>query len=154
MSGVENNTPLRLSLVAIKETGFSVRPDLREQDIDNIDWMIGFRPIAHDDESQISVEVRSAAINTVTNIEVASCAVMLTFTVENLGEFVIKESENKLTIRDHLMLNMLNPAYGTLRGVMYARFAGTLLERRPLPLIDIQDLVKAAKRNDAAANNQ
>lgn len=150
MPGVENNTPLRLSLVGIKETGFSIRPDLREQDIDNIDWMIGFRPIPQD-ESRIAVEVRSAGINTETNIEVASCAVMLTYTVENIDEFVTKESDNKLTIRDHLMLNMLNPAYGTLRGVMYARFAGTLLESRPLPLIDIQDLIKAAKRNEAAA---
>lgn len=150
MPGVENNTPLRLSLVGIKETGFSIRPDLREQDIDNIDWMIGFRPIPQD-ESRIAVEVRSAGINTETNIEVASYAVMLTYTVENIDEFVTKESDNKLTIRDHLMLNMLNPAYGTLRGVMYARFAGTLLESRPLPLIDIQDLIKAAKRNEAAA---
>ena len=150
MPGVENNTPLRLSLVGIKETGFSIRPDLREQDINNVDWMIGFRPIPQDG-SQIAVEVRSAAINTETNIEVASCAVMLTYTVENIDEFVTKESDNKLTIRDHLMLNMLNPAYGTLRGVMYARFVGTLLERRPLPLIDIQDLVKAAKRNEVTA---
>ena len=150
MPGVENNTPLRLSLVGIKETGFSIRPDLREQDINNVDWMIGFRPIPQDG-SQIAVEVRSAAINTETNIEVASCAVMLTYTVENIDEFVTKETDNKLTIRDHLMLNMLNPAYGTLRGVMYARFSGTLLERRPLPLIDIQDLVKAAKRNEVTA---
>ena len=150
MPGVENNTPLRLSLVGIKETGFSIRPDLREQDINNVDWMIGFRPIPQDG-SQIAVEVRSAAINTETNIEVASCAVMLTYTVENIDEFVTKETDNKLTIRDHLMLNMLNPAYGTLRGVMYARFVGTLLERRPLPLIDIQDLVKAAKRNEVTA---
>ena len=150
MPGVENNTPLRLSLVGIKETGFSIRPDLREQDIENIDWMIGFRPILQG-ESRIAVEVRSAAINTETNIEVASCAVMLTYTVDNIDEFVTKESDTKLTIRDHLMLNMLNPAYGTLRGVMYARFAGTLLERRPLPLIDIPDLLKAAKRNEAAA---
>lgn len=150
MPGVDNNTPLRLSLVGIKETGFSIRPDLREQDIENIDWMVGFRPILQD-ESRIAVEVRSAAINTETNIEIASCAVMLTYTVDNIDEFVTKESNTKLTIRDHLMLNMLNPAYGTLRGVMYARFAGTLLELRPLPLIDIQDLVKAAKRNEAAA---
>lgn len=150
MPGVDNNTPLRLSLVGIKETGFSIRPDLREQDIENMDWMIGFRPILQD-ESRIAVEVRSAAINTETNIEIASCAVMLTYTVDNIDEFVTKESNTKLTIRDHLMLNMLNPAYGTLRGVMYARFAGTLLELRPLPLIDIQDLVKAAKRNEAAA---
>ena len=77
MPGVENNTPLRLSLVGIKETGFSIRPDLREQDINNVDWMIGFRPIPQDG-SQIAVEVRSAAINTETNIEIASCAVMLT----------------------------------------------------------------------------
>lgn len=150
MPGVDNNTPLRLSLVGIKETGFSIRPDLREQDIENIDWMIGFRPILQD-ESRIAVEVRSAAINTETNIEIASCAVMLTYTVDNIDEFVTKESDTKLTIRDHLMLNMLNPAYGTLRGVMHARFSGTLLESRPLPLIDIQDLVKAAKRNEAAA---
>lgn len=149
MPGIENNTALRLSLVAIKETGFSVRPDLREQEIEKIDWMIGFRPIPQE-ESMISVEVRSVAINTETNIEVASCAVMLTYSVENIDEFVVKESEDKLNIRDHLMLNMLNPAYGTLRGVMYARFAGTLLERRPLPLIDIQELVKVAKRKDTA----
>ncbi len=150
MPGIDNNTPLRLSLVSIKETGFSIRPDLREQDIDNVEWVIGFRPIPQDG-SMISVEVRSAAINTETNTEVASCAVMLTYNVDNIEAFVTKESDSRLTIRDHLMLNMLNPAYGTLRGVMYARFAGTLLDRRPLPLIDIQDLVKAAKRNDKPA---
>jgi len=150
MPGIDNNTPLRLSLVNIKETGFSIRPDLQEKDIDNIDWMIGFRPILQD-ESRIAVEVRSAAINTKTNTEVALCAVMLTYTVDNIDEFVTKESDNNLTIRDHLMLNMLNPAYGTLRGVMYARFVGTPLASRPLPLIDVQDLVKAAKRNNTAA---
>ena len=150
MPGLDNNTPLRLSLVSIKETGFGIRPDLREQDIAKIDWMIGFRPIPQEG-SCISVEVRSAAINTKTNIEVASCAVVLTYTVENIAEFVTREPNDKLTVRDQLMVNMLNPAYGTLRGVMYARFVGTLLERRPLPLISIQDLVKAARRNDATA---
>ena len=150
MSGVEKQTPLRLSLIAIKETGFSIRPDLRESDIAKIDWMIGFRPIPHED-SQISVEVRSVAINTESNTEVASCAVMVTFSVENIGEFVTKESETKLNIRDHLMLNMLNPSNGTLRGVMYARFAGTPLEQRPLPLIDVQGLLKATKHNETTA---
>jgi hypothetical protein len=150
MSGVEKQTPLRLSLIEIKETGFSIRPDLRESDIAKIDWMIGFRPLLHED-SRISVEVRSVAINTESNIEVASCAVMVTFSVENIDEFVTKESETKLNIRDHLMLNMLNPSYGTLRGVMYARFAGTPLEQRPLPLIDVQGLLKATKRNETAA---
>jgi len=150
MSSVEKQTPLCLSLVGIKETGFSIRPDLRESVIAKIDWMIGFRPILHED-SRISVEVRSVAINTESNTEVASCAVMVTFSVENIGEFVTKESETKLNIRDHLMLNMLNPSYGTLRGVMYARFAGTPLEQRPLPLIDVQGLLKATKRNETAA---
>ena len=110
--------------------------------------MVGFRPIPLEG-SRIAVEVRSAAINAESNIEVASCAVVLTYMVENIGNFVTRESDDRLTIRDQLMLNMLNPAYGTLRGVMYARFAGTLLERRPLPLVDINDLVKAAKRNGA-----
>ncbi len=151
MSSVENKTPLCLSLVEIKETSFSIRPDLRESEIEKINWMIGFRPILQDKDSQISVEVRAVAINTESNTEVASCAIMVTFSVENIGEFVTKESEAKLNIRDHLMLNMLNPSYGTLRGVMYARFAGTPLEQRPLPLIDVQGLLKATKRNETAA---
>lgn len=153
MPGIDNNTPLRLSLESIKETGFSIRPDLRDQDVEKVDWMIGFRPILQD-ESRIAVDVRSAAFNIETNIEVASCSVMLTYIVDNINEFVTKEPGNKLTVRDPLMLNMLNPAYGTLRGVMYARFAGTLLDSRPLPLIDVQELVRAAKRNDVAAINQ
>lgn len=148
MSSVEKIKPLRLSLVGIKETGFSVRPDLRESDIAKIDWMIGFRPIPHKD-SRISVEVRSVAVNTESNTEVASCSVLVTFSVEKMEEFVTKESNSKVCIHDHLMLNMLNPAFGTLRGVMYARFASTLLEQRPLPLIDVQDLLKATKRNEA-----
>lgn len=75
----------------------------------------------------------------------------MTYTVENINEFVTKESQNKLNVRDHMMLNMLNPACGTLRGLMYARFAGTVLEHSPLPLINIQDLVKATKRNCTAS---
>lgn len=151
MSGVEKNTPLCLSLVRIKETGFSIRPDLRESDIERINWMIGFRPIFNNEDSLISVDVRAIALNTENNIEVASCSVMVTYSVENIGEFVTKESETKVNVRDHLMLNMLNPAYGTLRGVMYTRFAGTPLEQRPLPLIDVQDLLKAVKRNEVTA---
>lgn len=151
MSSVENKTPLCLSLVGIKETSFSIRPDLRESEIEKINWMIGFRPILNDKDSLISVEVRAIAVNTESNTEVASCAVLVSFDVENIGEFVNKESETTLNIRDHLMLNMLNPAYGTLRGVMYVRFLGTLLEQRPLPLIDVQGLLKATKRNETAA---
>lgn len=147
MSSIEKKIPLRISLVGIKETSFSISPNLRESDIAKIDWMIGFRPILHED-SQISVEVRSIAVNTETNTEVASCAVMVTFRVENIDKFVTKESETKLNIRDHLMLNMLNAAFGTLRGVMYARFAGTLLEQCPLPLIDVQGLLNTTKHNE------
>ena len=148
MSGIENN-PLRLSLIGIKETGFSIRPDLRESEIEKINWMIGFRPIYNDADLHISVEVRAIAINTENNTEVASCSIMITYDVDNIANFVTKESDLKINIRDQLMLNMLNPAFGTLRGVMYARFASTLLEQRPLPLIDIQDFLKATKRNEA-----
>lgn len=149
MPSIDDNTPLRLSLVKIKETGFSLKPDLRDSDLDRMDWMIGFRPIISDDDSQIAVEVRSTAVLMDTNSEVAACSVMLTFNVEALDAFATKESGNRINVNDHLMLNMLNPAYGTLRGVMFARFSGTPLDKKPLPLIDVLDLLKAAKKNEA-----
>ena len=62
MPGIDNNSPLRLAIVNIKETGFSFKPDLRDSDLDKIDWMIGFRPIISDVDGQIAVEVRSTAV--------------------------------------------------------------------------------------------
>lgn len=146
MSGINDNMVLRLSLIDIKETGFSIRPDLRESDVDKVEWMIGFRPVPIDVENQIAVEVRSVALNGDSRIEVASCSVMVTFNVENMSAFVTKESDMRINIKDSLMLNMLNPACGTLRGVMYARFSGTLLGRKPLPLIDVVTMIKTAKK--------
>ncbi len=146
MSGIDNNMALRLSLIDIKETGFSIRPDLRESDVEKVEWMIGFRPVAIDAENQIAVEVRSVALNGDSRIEVASCSVLVTFIVENMSAFVKKESDMRVNINDNLMLNMLNPACGTLRGVMYARFSGTLLGRKPLPLIDVVTMIKAARK--------
>lgn len=148
MASIDNNIPLRLSLVAIKETGFSIKPDLRDSEINNINWMIGFRPVLPDIEGQIAVEVRSNAVLMDNNSEVAACSVMLSFNVENLDAFATKEAGNRINVTDHLMLNMLNPAFGTLRGVMYTRFAGTPLEVKPLPLINVLDLLKVAKKND------
>ena len=146
MSGIDNNIALRLSLIDIKETGFSIRPDLRESDVDKLEWMIGFRPVSIDEENQIAVEVRSVALSGDSRIEVASCSVMVTYNVENMSAFVMKESDMRINIKDSLMLNMLNPACGTLRGVMFARFSGTLLGQKPLPLIDVVTMMKAAKQ--------
>lgn len=150
MPGIENKTPLRISLARIKETGFSIRPDLKESDFDKIDWMIGFRPIMPTDDKEISIEVRSVAVLTDNDIEVASCSITLTYNVEDLYSFVSKESDNVININDRLMLNMLNPAYGTLRGVIFARFSGTILENKPLPLINVADLIRSAKKNEAS----
>lgn len=143
MSGVDKKQ-LIISLVSIKETGFSFKPDLRESDVDKINWLIGFRPLLQGD--QISVEVRSVAIVTETNMEVASCSILMTYKVENLEQFASKESEMSVRVDDQLMLNMLNPAMGTLRGTMYVRFLGTPLERIPLPLISVADMINNAKK--------
>lgn len=143
MSGLEKKQ-LIISLVGIKETGFSLKPDLRESDADKINWLIGFRPLLQGD--QISVEVRSVAIVTDTNMEVASCSILMTYKVENLEQFASKESEMNVRVDDQLMLNMLNPAMGTLRGTMHIRFLGTPLEHMPLPLINVADMVNNAKK--------
>lgn len=146
MSSVDNRISLQISLDGIKETGFSIRPNLKDSDLENIEWMIGFRPIISEIEGKIAVEVRSVAVHTGDNTEVGTCSVMLSFSVKDLEVFATKLSDDSINVKDHLMANMLNPAFGTLRGIMFTRFSGTPLERKPLPLIDVTYLIESSKK--------
>lgn len=56
---------------------------------------------------------------------------------------VVKQVEDGFQIPDLLIFNLFNILTGTLRGILYEKLRGTILQNEVLPLIDIKDLLKA-----------
>jgi hypothetical protein len=56
---------------------------------------------------------------------------------------VVKKVENGFQIPDLLMFNLFNILTGTLRGILYEKLRGTILQNEVLPLINIKDLMKS-----------
>lgn len=56
---------------------------------------------------------------------------------------VIKKLDNEFQIPDLLIFNLFNILTGTLRGILYEKLRGTVLQNEVLPLIDIRDLMKS-----------
>lgn len=55
---------------------------------------------------------------------------------------VIKKADDGFHIPDLLIFNLFNIITGTLRGILYEKLRGTVLQNEVLPLIDIKDLMK------------
>ncbi|MBP3590312.1 MAG: hypothetical protein J6J61_07030, partial [Muribaculaceae bacterium] len=60
--------------------------------------------------------------------------------VKDLKENIERHGENAV-VDSQLMMLMLGVAVGALRGIVAVRTKGTLLESRPLPIINISALM-------------
>lgn len=69
------------------------------------------------------------------------CTAVATFEVENLASHIEENGQEKL-LPTPLMMNMLGIAVGALRGIVAVRTAGTPLRRRPMPIIDLNTLMR------------
>jgi hypothetical protein len=146
----------RISLATIEETGFSIKDTTTDGQAENIGWRIGFRPAAKEtgNHESITIEVRAEAVDVTTNEVIGLSSIAVTYCVSDFDSFISFDGTDKININDKLLLNLLNPAFGTLRGVMYTRFKGTFLESMPLPLIDVSSLVKPQKSTKATKEHR
>ncbi len=69
------------------------------------------------------------------------------FIVDNLEDFLIseeKESSNNIVYKMHYVLgvSLMNIVYGTSRGIILTRTAGTILDGVILPIFDISSLLQ------------
>lgn len=71
---------------------------------------------------------------------VLSCSATATFEIENLKDHVEHRGEDVI-VGGRLMMMMLGVAVGALRGIVAVRTAGTPLEGRPLPILDLTALM-------------
>jgi hypothetical protein len=58
-------------------------------------------------------------------------------------DIVVKKGDDGYQIPDLLIFNLFNILTGTIRGILYEKLRGTILQNEVLPLIDIKDLMKA-----------
>ena len=69
------------------------------------------------------------------------CTAVATFEVEGLASLIEENGQEKI-LPTPLMMNMLGIAVGALRGIVAVRTADTPLRRRPLPIIDLDTLMR------------
>lgn len=69
-----------------------------------------------------------------------TCSVYSNFQVKDLAAHIERHGENAI-VDTQLMMLMLSVAVGALRGIVAVRTKGTLLESRPLPIINISALM-------------
>lgn len=69
------------------------------------------------------------------------CTAVATFEVEGLASLIEENGQEKI-LPTPLMMNMLGIAVGALRGIVAVRTADTSLRRRPLPIIDLDTLMR------------
>ena len=56
---------------------------------------------------------------------------------------VVKKNGDNYQIPDMIMMNLFNIAAGTLRGILFEKLRGTVLQKEILPLIDVRELLKS-----------
>lgn len=64
------------------------------------------------------------------------------FRVDNFKDLVVNDGKTKLTVDGNLVSTVITLAYSTARGVLLARFQGTVLDNFILPVIGSNELMK------------
>lgn len=133
-----------LFLIDIQETEFKFNSEFEYSQVsdDTLEFGMGQKFNADVEAERLSVEVSFHYIYLPTDVDLARLTIVLNFQIKNLGEFIKPIEDGIQTDDSGFVLNILNVAIGTLRGVCYARLKGTPLEKHPIPLISNEQLAK------------
>ncbi|RZJ91310.1 MAG: hypothetical protein EOO20_05375 [Chryseobacterium sp.] len=66
---------------------------------------------------------------------------IIKFSITPFGD-VIKSENNGFEVPDLLVINLFNIIAGTIRGILYEKLRGTVLQNEVFPLIDVRELLK------------
>lgn len=140
-----NDRDVKITLVSVDEvegaTAINRRAALRAKGKDvNVDMNV--RMIPDLERSIISLVVMASYIHTgvVLRERLLSCSVIATFEIADMEQHVTVKGED-VSVAGRLMMTMLGIAVGALRGIIAVRTAGTPLQHRPLPVIDLGALM-------------
>ena len=135
----EENVNIQMRLASVSEVSFMMSPGELGDNVNPDAIQIGF-------SSQINPDVENNIFNLVfgTRYEFEGKVVLeslykFEFEVKNLSQFIVFNDDQSITV-NHLMPHCLSVATGTMRGILVAKTAGTILSKFPLPMIDANQL--------------
>jgi len=126
----------KLDVVDFKITTIETRQPKKGLEFD---FNSGFEIDKNNEQIKIILKIR---INdSVTKNEICSTTVRFTFTIVNLNKLPKQDKGKEILIPTRLLHDLFSSSYSTLRGILYEKFLGTLLNGVLLPLIDINELI-------------
>lgn len=135
----EENVNIQMRLASVSEVSFMMSQGELGDNVNPDAIQIGF-------SSQIYPDVENNIFNLVfgTRYEFEGKVVLeslykFEFEVKNLSQFIVFNDDQSITV-NHLMPHCLSVAIGTMRGILVAKTAGTILSKFPLPMIDANQL--------------
>lgn len=108
---------------------------------DAIEYQSDFGVKLLEESSEISVESTVKLKVKELDAYIGELKVIMKFNILPFDTIIKKENEN-FKIPDMLLLNLLNIITGTIRGILYEKLRGTILQNEIFPLINVKDLLK------------
>ena len=133
---------VQIGLRAVNETVFTYHSEMISNDFDPKNIRLGFKNrIAALDIEKNFISVEFGVKYSYGTNDLLESVCKFDFNVLNLKNFVITNPDKSVKI-NVIMPFLLSTALGTLRGVLLARTGGTRLHDFPLPIINVEQLIK------------
>ena len=143
---------VQMGLRAVSEVNYLFRPEKLTDKIEPTKLQISFlNNIRGLEVEKDFISVVFGAKYMYQNESVLECVYAFDFNVKDLKNYV-KFGENKSVTVNMIMPYLMNTALGTLRGIILAKTYGTPLYHFPLPMVNIEQLMKGMMNNTKKAN--
>lgn len=137
----QDNTSIRLS--AIKEMSFEKNwsdETLKNLTQDNIRIYYRTGALIHTAKDMITVTV--GIRYNIEDIELFTLDISLNYDIHHLSKIMtIDENKHELVFDNDILPTLFSAAIGTLRGVLYSKTIGTELEKFPMPMVLLDDII-------------
>lgn len=130
---MEELNNLQAKLISVRETDFSMFPELLDRDNKTVEYNINFQILPKVDENIAAVSFRVVMCQGATNL--LSISVEYTFRVNGLSVFV---KDGGKSIAGTLSSELVSVAIGTTRGMLIVKTSGTSLSQFILPVVNIR----------------
>lgn len=137
----KNKKNLQMRLISILEVKFFMDQSVISNIANDKKIQLGFSNTVFPDETNNTIAIDFGVQYSYMDKLALECVYKFTFEVYNLNEYIEKNNDNSLTIKN-IMPHMLSVAAGTMRGIILVKSFGTNLAKYPLPMLDIMQLNK------------
>ena len=142
--GKENKEEVKIGIKSIKEVCFS-QTQIEDISIDKkyLQFSFGFSLNAQKDTQTMNVTVGVRYLYK--KHIVLECKYLISFHIIGFDQAIKVHDNNKeLSANNDLIVTLLNVGFGTLRGIVVVKTAGTLLGDFPMPVVNPAEIAKSA----------